>query len=48
MRYGFLIGRKAEAIKAALDANYRGVMLVFMVIELLLLGWLVALEAIHK
>ena len=48
VRYGPMIGRKLSALKAATDSNYRFVMLVLMVAELGLLGWLVYLEGTHK
>jgi hypothetical protein len=43
MRYGPMIGRKIEAIKAATDSAYRHIMLGMMLVELVLLGWLVFL-----
>ena len=43
-----MIGNKVAALKAAMDSNYRFVMLGMMLVELGLLAWLVALEAMHR
>jgi len=43
-----MIGKKLEAIKAAADSSYRHIMLGMMLAELILLGWLVFLEATRK
>jgi hypothetical protein len=43
-----MIGKKIEALKAATDSNYRLLMLLLMLLELGLLAWLVALEALHR
>ena len=43
-----MIGRKLQALKAATDSNYQFIMLLAMFVELGLLAWLVALEALHR
>jgi hypothetical protein len=48
MRYSPMAGKKIEALKAATDSAYRFVMLGMMLVELVLLGWLVFLEATRK
>jgi hypothetical protein len=48
MRYGLMAGKKLQALQAALDPLYRLLMLGFMIVELGLLAWLVALEILKK
>lgn len=48
MRYGLMIGNKRAAIKAAMEGNYRWIMLAMMGAELALLALLVVLEILHR
>lgn len=43
-----MIGKKLQALQAAVDPLYRLVMLALMTVEIGLLVWLVALEAMHR
>lgn len=48
MRYSLGIRNKTNIVKQAIDGSYRWLMLAMMAIELILLAWPVALEALHR
>ncbi len=47
MRFGPMVGKPLEALKAAMDTNYRLLMLGLMLLELGLLAWLVVVETLE-